>query len=65
MESLDGKEIGIAFEKGVAVLTLRNLDKVSVEFVPDAEGAKPLVRKTMENPRRSFYLRGHPEARTS
>ena len=56
MESLDGKEIGIAFEKGVAVLTLRNLDKVSVEFVPDAEGAKPLVRKTMENPRRSFYL---------
>ncbi len=56
MKSLDRKEIGIAFEKGVAVLTLRNLDKVSVEFIPDAEGAKSLLRKTIDNPRRSFYL---------
>ena len=56
MESLDRKEIGIAFEKGVAVLTLRNLAKVDVEFVQDVKGAKPLIRKTVNNPRKSFYV---------
>lgn len=56
MESLDRKEIGIAFEKGVAVLTLRNLAKVDVEFVQDVKGAKPLIRKTVNNPKKSFYV---------
>lgn len=56
MESLDRKEIGIAFEKGVAVLTLRNLAKVDVEFAQDVKGAKPLIRKTVNNPRKSFYV---------
>lgn len=56
MESLDRKEIGMAFEKGVAVLTLRNLAKVDVEFVQDVKGAKPLIRKTVNNPRKSFYV---------
>ncbi len=56
MESLDAKEIGIGFDKGVAVLTLRNLDKVSVEFVPDVTDAKPLFRKTLNNPNKSFYV---------
>ena len=56
MESLDRKEIGISFDKGVAVLTLRNLDKVSVGFVPDVKDAKPLIRKTLNNPKKSFYV---------
>ena len=56
MESLDRKEIGIHFENGVAVLTLRNLDKVSVGFVSDVKDAKPLIRKTLNNPKKSFYV---------
>ena len=56
MESLDRKEIEISFKKGVAVLTLRNLDKVSIEFAPDVKDAKPLVRKTINNPKKSFYV---------
>ena len=56
MESLDRKEIGISFEKGVAVLTIRNLDKVSVGFVPDVKDAKPLIRKTINNTEKSFYI---------
>ena len=56
MESLDRKEIGIGFDKGVAVLTLRNLDKVNIEFAPDAKDAKPLIRKTLNNPKKSFYV---------
>ena len=56
MESLDRKEVGISFEKGGAVLTLRNLAKVDVEFVPDIKDAKPLIRKTMNNPNKSFYV---------
>ncbi len=56
MESLDRKEIGIAFEKGDAVLTLRNLDKVSVGFVPDVKDAKPLISKIINNPKKSFYV---------
>lgn len=61
MESLDRKEIGIAFEKGVAVLTLRNLAKVDVEFVQDVKGAKPLIRKTVNNPREKFLCSRHCE----
>ncbi len=56
MESLDSKEIEISFKKGVAVLTLRNLDKVSVEFTPDVKDAKPLVHKTINNLKKSFYV---------
>ncbi len=56
MESLDRREIGISFEKGVAVLVLRNLTKVDVEFVPDTKNAKPLVRKTINNQKKSFYV---------
>ncbi len=56
MESLDRKEIGISFEKGAAVLALRNLSKADVEFVKDAKNAKPLIRKTVNNPKKSFYV---------
>ena len=56
MESLDRKEIEISFEKDVAVLTLRNLSKADVEFVRDTKDAKPLVRKTVNNPKKSFYV---------
>ncbi len=56
MESLDRKEIGISFEKGVAVLTLRNLANVDVEFVPDIKDTKPLIRKTINNTKKSFYI---------
>ena len=56
MESLDRKEIEISFEKDVAVLTLRNLSKADVEFVRDTKDAKPLIRKTVNNPKKSFYV---------
>ena len=56
MESLDRKEIGISFEKGDAVLTLRNLDKVSVEFTPDVKDVKPLIRRAINNPEKRFYI---------
>ena len=56
MESLDRKEIVISFEKDAAVLTLRNLSKADVEFVMDAKNAKPLIRKTVNNPKNSFYV---------
>ncbi len=56
MESLDRKEIEISFEKDVAVLTLRNLSKADVEFVRDTKNAKPLIRKTVNNPKKSFYV---------
>ena len=56
MESLDGKGIGISFEKGVAVLTLRNLAKAEVELVQDLKDAKPLIRRTINNPKKSFYV---------
>ncbi len=56
MESLDRKEIEISFEKGEAVLALRNLAKVDVAFVQDLKDAKPLVRKTINNQKKSFYV---------
>ena len=56
MESLDRKEIGISFDKTVVVLALRNLSKADVEFVMDAKNAKPLIRKTVNNPNKSFYV---------
>ena len=56
IETLDKKEIGISFENGVAVLTLRNLAKVNVDFVQDLKDAKPLIRKSLTNPKKSFYV---------
>ena len=56
-ETLDKKEIEISFEKGVAVLTLRNLAKVNVDFVQDVKDAKPLIRKALTNPKKSFYVK--------
>ena len=56
IETLDKKEIEISFEKGVAVLTLRNLAKVNVDFVQDEKDAKPLLRKSLTNPKKSFYV---------
>lgn len=60
---LDKKEIDISFEKGVVVLKLRNLDKVTVEFVRDAKSARPLIRKTIINPDNRFYLQDTVEVR--
>ena len=56
MESLDRKEIGVSFEKDTVVLTLRNLAKVEVEFTPDVKGSRPLLRGTLNNPWRSFFV---------
>ncbi len=56
MESLDRKEIGISFGKSAAVVTLRNLAKAEVEFIHDAKDAKPLIRKVVNNPKKSFYV---------
>ena len=55
-ESLERKEIRASFEGNVAVLTLRNLDKVVVEMSLDSKDAKPLMKKTVLNPKKSFYV---------
>ena len=56
MESLERKEARASFEDNVVILTLRNLDKVGVELSLDAKDAKPLLKKTILNPKKSFYV---------
>ncbi len=56
VETLESKTIEISYEGRTARIVLRNLDRTVVEFALDAKGAKPLVKKTIPNPRKSFYL---------
>ncbi len=56
IETLESKTIDISYEGRTARIILRNLNGVSVEFALDAKGAKPLVKRTVPNPRKSFYL---------
>ena len=55
-ESLERKEIQASFEGNALILTLRNLDKVSVEMSLDDKDAKPLLKRTVTNPKKSFYV---------
>lgn len=56
-EFLTSKKIEISFEDRTVVLVLRNLDKVDVSFALDRLDAKPLFKKTVVNPKKSFYVR--------
>jgi hypothetical protein len=56
VETLESKTIKISYEGRTARIALRNLGGVAVEFALDAKGAKPLVKRTIPNPRKSFYL---------
>lgn len=56
MESLERKEARASFEGNVVILTLRNLDKVGVEISLDAKDSKPLIKKTVLNPKKSFFV---------
>ena len=56
VETLESKTIEISYEGRTARIALRNLGGVAVEFALDAKGAKPLVKRTIPNPRKSFYL---------
>lgn len=57
MRSLERKGIDVSFEGNLALVTLRNLDKVSVELASLSKAAVPLLRKTVLNPKNSFYVR--------
>lgn len=56
MESLERKEVRASFSGNEMILTFRNLDKVSVEMSLDAKDAKPLLKKTVTNPQKSFFV---------
>lgn len=57
MRSLERKDMDVSFEGNLALVTLRNLDKVSVEMTPLSKDAAPILRKTFLNPKNSFYVR--------
>lgn len=57
MRSLERKDMDVSFEGNLALVTLRNLDKVSVGIAPLSKDAAPLLRKTVLNPKNSFYVR--------
>ena len=56
MESLERKEVRASFEGNEVILTLRNLDKVSVEMSSNALDAEPFLKKTVLNPQKSFFV---------
>ena len=56
LENLESKEIFVSFEDKEVIVALRNLDKVEVSITPDVKDASPLVKKTLLNPRKSFYV---------
>ena len=57
MEVLEDKDVSLFFEDNDIVVTLRNLPSVEVSmFLDDKEGT-PLFKKTLDNPRKSFYVR--------
>ncbi len=56
MESLERKDISISFIDKEIVLAFRNLDKADVSMVTDTKDAKTILRQTVINPKRSFYV---------
>ncbi|MBR7003643.1 MAG: hypothetical protein IKI00_01555, partial [Bacteroidales bacterium] len=56
MESLERKDISISFIDKEIVLAFRNLDKADVSMVTDTKDAKTILRRTVLNPKRSFYV---------
>ena len=56
METLDDKDVSIFFEGDDIVVTLRNLPSVEVSMYLDNKEGTPLFKKTVDNPRKSFYV---------
>ena len=56
MDVLENKDVSISFQDNDIVVTLRNLPSVDVSmFLDDKEGT-PLFKKTVNNPKKSFYV---------
>ena len=56
IESLTTKNIMISGDGRIAKVVVRNLPKVNFSLIPDKDGAKALVNKTLQNQKNSFYL---------
>ena len=55
LSTLEEESVDVYVDGGRFVVTLRNVDKVTVEMLPEKEKARPLLRQVLPNPRRSFY----------
>ena len=57
MSSLERQDITISFDdQNNVVVTLRNLPNVEVSITPDVKGATPILKQTITNPKKSFYV---------
>lgn len=55
MKSLENRDVLVSFKGDTAVVALRNLDKINVELVQDIKNGKSVFKKTVVNPKNSFY----------
>ncbi len=55
-ESLERKEISVTVEEKEIIVALRNLDKVDVSMIRDTKDGEPVFKKTVLNPKNSFYV---------
>ena len=56
IESLERKDVSLSFADKEIVIAFRNLDKADVTMSPDAKDAKPILKKTVVNPKNSFHV---------
>ncbi len=56
IEVLENKDVNLTFNKDDIVVTLRNLPSVDVSMFLDDKEATPLFKKTIDNPKKSFYV---------
>ncbi|MBO6249230.1 MAG: hypothetical protein J6N54_10500, partial [Bacteroidales bacterium] len=56
IETLEEKDVSIFFEGDDIVVTLRNLPSVEVSMYLDDKEGTPLFKKTVDNPKKSFYV---------
>ena len=54
--SLERKDIDVSIVGNDIIVTLRNLESVEVSMTPDVKGASALFKKTVPNPKKSFYV---------
>ena len=56
IENLEGKDVSVSIEDNEIVVSFRNLDKADLLMTAsDEKDTKPLVKKTVLNPRKSFH----------
>lgn len=56
ISGLESKDVWMDFDGDKAIVRLRNLNKVDFQMVLNKKGAKPLVKKTLDNPDGRFYV---------